>query len=134
MKTFFYGHSYTGNQLGCAAALANLCIFHEENVLEKLQPKIKRLAELLSALKKSPHVRETRQCGFIAGIELAREDGAPFDWRDQTGARVCIAARKHGLLTRPIGDVIALMPPFCITDAQLEKSVRAIEAAIGETL
>ena len=133
-KTFFYGHSYTGNPLGCAAALASLRIFRQENVLENLQPKIARLASLMLDLKKSPHVREVRQSGFIAGIELARADGEPFDWRDQTGARVCLAARHHGLLTRPIRDTIVLMPPLCITDGQLDHAVRAIGQAIGETL
>ncbi len=133
-KTFFYGHSYTGNQLGCAAALASLRIFREENVLESLQPKIAHLAELLAGLKKISRVRETRQSGFIAGIELARADGSSFEAVEQAGARVCIAARKHGLLTRPIRDVIVLMPPLCITGEQLEQSVRAIERAITESL
>jgi adenosylmethionine---8-amino-7-oxononanoate aminotransferase len=77
-------------------------------------------------------VSEVRQCGFMAGIELMREDRTPLDWKLQTGARVCLAARRHGLLTRPIRDVIILMPPYCITDAQLRAAVAAIEKAIYE--
>jgi len=134
MKTLFYGHSYTGNQLGCAAALANLAIFREENTLANLQPKIARLTALLDVLKAHPNVREVRQCGFIAGIEVAQADGAPFDWRAQTGARICQAARAHGLLTRPIRDTIVLLPPYCITEAQLEQSVVAIRLAMDEVL
>jgi adenosylmethionine-8-amino-7-oxononanoate aminotransferase len=131
-KTFYYGHSYTGNQLGCSAALASLRIFREESVLETLQPKIRLLSELLTPLAKMRCVREVRQCGFMAGIELMREDRSPLDWNLQTGARVCLAARRHGLLTRPIRDVIILIPPYCITDAQLRHAVSALEAAIRE--
>jgi adenosylmethionine-8-amino-7-oxononanoate aminotransferase len=131
-KTFYYGHSYTGNQLGCSAALASLRIFREESVLETLQPKIRLLSELLTPLAKMRCVREVRQCGFMAGIELMREDHTPLDWKLQTGARVCLAAHRHGLLTRPIRDVIILIPPYCITDAQLRHAVSALEAAIRE--
>lgn len=132
MKTFFYGHSYCAHPPGCAAALASLAIFREDCVLEKLQPKIARLTNLLQELKKSPFVREVRQCGFIAGIDIADANGEPFDWRAQTGARVCLAARKHGLLTRPILDTIVLMPPLCATESQLEKAADALAMAIHE--
>jgi adenosylmethionine---8-amino-7-oxononanoate aminotransferase len=131
-KTFYYGHSYTGNQLACAAALANLRIFRDENVLANLQPKIRALSDLLGPVAALPHVGEVRQCGFVAGIELMRDKREPFDWREQTGARVCLAARKHGLLTRPIRDAIVLMPPFCISESQLRQAARAVEQAIGE--
>ena len=122
-RTLFYGHSYTGNQLGCAAALANLAIFREDRVLEHLAGKIARLTALLVPLKSHPSVSDIRQCGFIAGIDV----------RGATGAAVCVAARHHGLLTRPIRDTIVLMPPYCITDAQLAQCVRAIEQALYET-
>lgn len=131
-KTFYYGHSYCGNQVACAAALANLAIFREENVLANLQPKIRRMTELLSPLAGLPHVAEVRQCGFIAGIELMRDGTTPFDWKLQTGARVCLAARRHGLLTRPVRDVVVLIPPYCISDAQLAQAVEAIRKAIRE--
>jgi adenosylmethionine-8-amino-7-oxononanoate aminotransferase len=134
MKTLFYGHSYTGNQLGCAVALANLALFREENTLASLQPKIARMTALLAELKAHPNVREIRQCGFIAGIEIAQADGTPFDWRAQMGARICHAARAHGLLTRPIRDTIALMPPYCVSDAQLAHAIAALRSAIGEVV
>ena len=78
-ETFYYGHSFCGHQLGCAAALASLRVFQEEDVLAALQPKIARLAERLERLRANPHVREVRQCGFIAGIELGGRGGVPLD-------------------------------------------------------
>ena len=131
-RTLYYGHSYTANQLGCAAALANLAIFREEQVLARLRGQITHFTTLLDGLRVLPHVGEVRQCGFIAGIELRQENGEPFPAEHLTGARVCLAARKHGLLTRPIRDVVVLMPPYCITDAQLAQAVEAVALAIGE--
>jgi adenosylmethionine-8-amino-7-oxononanoate aminotransferase len=131
MKTLFYGHSYTGNQLTCAVARENLAIFRDEQTLTHLEPKIARLGELLAGLKAaSPHVLDTRQSGFIAGIEVAETNGQPFDWRAQTGSRICHEARSHGLLTRPIRDTIALIPPYCVSDTQLAQCVEAIARAI----
>ncbi len=131
-RTLYYGHSYTANQLGCAAALANLAIFREEQVLMKLRGQIGHFSELLAELQVLPHVSEVRQCGFIAGIELRQENGEPFPVEHLTGACVCLAARKHGLLTRPIRDVVVLMPPYCITDAQLDQVVNAVRMALSE--
>ena len=133
LKTFFYGHSYCGNPLGCAAALASLQIFEEERTLQMLQPKIALLGELLADLKEDPHIADIRQCGFIAGIELQRTPGEPFLWQEQTGQRVCLAARKHGLLTRPILDTIVLMPPLCTTAEELRRAVGALRKALAET-
>jgi adenosylmethionine-8-amino-7-oxononanoate aminotransferase len=132
MKTLFYGHSYCGNPLGCAAALASLEVFEEERTLERLQPKIAHLAELLKDLSAGPNVSAVRQCGFIAGIDVAKSDGTPFPWQDQTGAKICMAARRHGLLTRPIRDTLVLMPPLCFTGPELERSVAALRAGIRE--
>ena len=132
LKTFFYGHSYCGNALGCAAALANLEIFEEENVLESLKGKITFLQQLLAGLHEFPNVAEIRQCGMIAGIEVRRSSGERFLWQEQTGARVCIAARNYGLLTRPILDTIVLIPPLCTTRAQLERATEAIQRAIHD--
>jgi adenosylmethionine-8-amino-7-oxononanoate aminotransferase len=131
-KTFYYGHSYTGNPLACAAALANLDIFREESVLEKLQPKIILMQRLLSELRSIPYIADIRQCGFIAGIEVRQSFEIPYSWQAQTGARICTAARAHGLLTRPIGDTIVLMPPLCITEEQLVRAVNALRKAILE--
>jgi adenosylmethionine-8-amino-7-oxononanoate aminotransferase len=127
-RTLFYGHSYTGNALGCAAAKASLEIFERENVLASLKAKIEVLREELNGLREVPGVADVRQCGFIAGIELSRGDAPP----GQLGAAVCLAARRHGLLTRPIRDVVVLMPPFCITLPQLRQAVHAIKTAVLE--
>ncbi len=131
-RALYYGHSYTANQLGCAAALASLAIFREENVLAALGEKIARLTALLAPLAQQPNVAEIRQCGFIAGIELQQADGMPFPTEKRIGTQVCLAAREHGLLTRPIRDTIVLMPPYCITDDQLGQSVAAIAQAVEE--
>ena len=122
-KALAYGHSYTGNALGCAAAKASLEVFETERVLEALQPKIQHLADGLAGLRQLPGVVEVRQCGFIAGIEL--DEGEPG-----FAAEVCIEARQHGLLTRPIRNVVVLMPPLCITIDQLTQAVRALPASI----
>jgi adenosylmethionine---8-amino-7-oxononanoate aminotransferase len=132
LRTFFYGHSYCGNSLGCAAALANLAIFEEERVLEKLQPKIEHLAERLRSIEDLPNVREVRRFGFIAGIEVAQKGGDQFDWRDQIGSRICLAARRHGLLTRAIRDVIVLMLPLCVTAQEIDLAIEAIGNGVEE--
>lgn len=131
LKTFFYGHSYTGNALGCAAALASLDVFREENVLENLQSKIAHMTGLLEELKSDPFVFEIRQCGFMAGIEVRNRDGEAFPWQDRTGGRICEEARNHGLLTRPVLDTIVLMPPLCTSTGQLAGAVDAIRRAIA---
>src|SRR5436309_8413164 len=122
-KALAYGHSYTGSALGCAAAKASLEVFENERVLEALQPKIRYLSSALASLKGLPGINEVRQCGFIVGIETARAEMA---------AAVCIQARRYGLLTRPIRNVVVLMPPLCITMAQLSKAVEALRASITE--
>ncbi len=125
-ETFYYGHSYSGNPLGCAAALASLRVFEEEDTLAGLGPKIDHLAAALDGLAaRQPRVAEIRQCGMIAGIELSGGDGS-------LGARVCTAARAHGLLTRPVLDTLVFMPPLSITAAQIDEGLAALEAAIGE--
>ncbi|MCE9611691.1 MAG: adenosylmethionine--8-amino-7-oxononanoate transaminase [Chthoniobacter sp.] len=131
-RTLYYGHSYTANPLGCAAALASLAIFREENVFARLRDQIAHFTTLLHGLRALPHVADIRQCGFIAGIELRQENGEPFPPAARTGARVCLAARPHGLLTRPILDTLVLLPPYCITPDQLTRAVEAVRLAIGE--
>ena len=133
-RTFYYGHSYSGNPMGCAAAVANLDVFRNEGVLDSLQPKITRLADLLQGLSSISHVHETRQCGFIAGIEIRQPDGTPFPWHQRTGAAICTAARRHGLLTRPVLDTLVFMPPLCTSMEELEGGIAAISAAIEDTL
>lgn len=131
-RTFYYGHSYTGHQLGCAAALASLEVFREEKTLERLQGKVALMRELLAPLAVQRHVAEVRQCGFIAGIELKREGREPFPPAERVGAKVCVAARRHGLLTRPVRDVVTLLPPYCTSAEQLGQAVSAISRAIAE--
>ncbi|MBX7208327.1 MAG: adenosylmethionine--8-amino-7-oxononanoate transaminase [Verrucomicrobiaceae bacterium] len=125
-NTFYYGHSYCGSQLGCAAALASLRVFREDHVIEKLAPKITRLAGLLAEIGKLPHVIETRQCGLIAAIDIDDATGL------KTGARICLAARMHGLLTRPILNTLVLMPPLCVTTDELAAMTTALRKAITE--
>ncbi len=126
-KTLFYGHSYTGNALACAAARASLKIYETDNVIKSLQGKIALLTTNLESIRSLKVVKEIRQCGFIVGIEV--DDGSSDN---RLGARICFAARKYGLLTRPIRNVIVLMPPFCITPEQLDKAIGAIERAIRD--
>ena len=126
-KALAYGHSYTGNALGCAAAKASLEVFQNERTLEALQPKIEQLRSDLDQIEALPSVAEVRQCGFIAGIELKEVPS-----RENLAAEVCLAARQHGLLTRAIRNVIVLMPPLCITGTQLAQAVAAIRLSISE--
>jgi adenosylmethionine---8-amino-7-oxononanoate aminotransferase len=127
-RTFFHGHTYTGNPLACAAALATLDVFREERTLERLAPKIELLARLLAPLATHPAVREVRRCGFMVGIEL---DRFPLELR--MGHRVTLEARRRGAIIRPLGDVVVLMPPLAISEADLRRLVAitadAIEAA-----
>ena len=130
-RTFFYGHSYSGHPLGCAAALASLSIFRDEDVLGRLGPRITALSRGLEHLcqKHSRHVRAVRQCGFVAGLEVGAEVRAsevPPRW----GNAVCTAARSFGLLTRPIGNTVVLMPPLCTTDVELESALSALDQAL----
>ena len=124
--TFYYGHSYSGNPLGCAAALASLNIFEEDKVLKKLESKIECLRTGLSELKyKNPLISEVRQIGLISGIEISSELGI-------IGTDVCHLARNYGLLTRSIENVIVFMPPLIIDENQIYESLNAIESAINE--
>ena len=133
-RTLYYGHSYTGNQLGCAAALASLEVFREERVLEQLPDKVAVFEKLLGDLKQHPHVGEVRQCGMMAGVEIVRSKEPREDYAacELMGSKVCLAARKHGLLTRPIVNTIVLMPPLCITPEEMEMMVTAVKQGIGE--
>jgi adenosylmethionine-8-amino-7-oxononanoate aminotransferase len=125
LRTFFHGHTYTGNPLACAAALATLDVFEEERTLERLVPKIELLGELLEPLAAHPAVREVRRCGFMTGIELA---GYPLALR--MGHRVTLEARRRGAIVRPLGDVVVLMPPLSISPEELRRLVSITADAI----
>lgn len=132
MKTFFHGHSYTGNPLACAAALASLDIFERDQVIEGLQPKIARVRERLEQFQALRSVGEIRQCGLMVGIELVqdRSTNTPFPWEAATGARVCRRARTLGLITRPLGDVVIFLPPLSSTLAELDAMLDILKDAI----
>jgi adenosylmethionine-8-amino-7-oxononanoate transaminase/dethiobiotin synthase len=119
-KTFFHGHTYTANPLACTAALANLEVFEKDRVLEKLAPKIKYMAQKLQMFYNLGSVGDVRQKGFMVGIELFK-NGQPYPWEEKIGVRVCQEARKHGVILRPLGNVIVLMPPLSISKDELTK-------------
>jgi adenosylmethionine-8-amino-7-oxononanoate aminotransferase len=131
-KTFFHGHTYAGNALGAAVALATLDVFEEEQTLEQLPAKIARLAEHLKRIAQLPYVGDVRQCGLIAGIELVRDRATqePYPWDERRGHRVCEAARERGVLLRPLGNVVVIMPPLAITLEELDQVCRAVEEGI----
>jgi adenosylmethionine-8-amino-7-oxononanoate aminotransferase len=128
LKTFFHGHSYTGNALGCAAALANLKIFEAEGTLAKNAVLGEKLDQLAAKFWDHPNVGDVRREGLICGIEIVADFASrrSFPFTERVGHRICEAARKHGLLTRPVGDVLVLMPPYCVTDEQLARMVNAL--------
>jgi adenosylmethionine---8-amino-7-oxononanoate aminotransferase len=125
-RTFFHGHTYTGNPLACAAALACLDVFREERTLERLGLKIELLRALLESVAALPTVREVRRCGFMVGIELEEQ---PVEMR--MGHGVTLEARRRGAIIRPLGDVVVLMPPLAISDADLRRLVEITAEAIA---
>lgn len=127
-KTFFHGHTYTGNPLACAAALANLEVFKKEKTLAKLAPKIKFLAAHLKMFYNLPSVCDVRQCGFMAGIELKGE------WEARWGAKVCQEVRKYGVILRPLGNVLVILPPLSISQEELEYVLMATFRAIEKVI
>ena len=124
-RTFFHGHTYTGNPLACAAAIANLDAFETEGTLLKLQPKIRLLGELLAEVDRMPEVAEVRCRGFMAGIDLGDNDPAL-----RLGHRVTLEARERGAIVRPLGDTVVLMPPLAISKAELRRLVAITREAI----
>jgi len=127
-RTFFHGHTFTGNPLACAAALATLEVFEHEHTLELLQPKIELLARALAhRVSGLPGVVEVRQRGFMVGIELAAP-GPSY----RLGHQVTLAARRRGAIIRPLGDVVVLMPPLAISEADLCRLVAITASAIAE--
>jgi adenosylmethionine-8-amino-7-oxononanoate aminotransferase len=128
LKTFFHGHTYTGNPLACAAALATLDVFEQERTLDALAPKIELLGDLLEELVAPlPAVAEIRRRGFMVGIELG---GFPASAR--MGHQVTLAARRRGAVIRPLGDVVVLMPPLAIGADQLRHLVAATAASVAD--
>lgn len=131
-KTFFHGHTYGGNPLGAAVALATLDVFEEEQTLANMQPKVQRLAEHLSSIAEHPHVGNVRQRGLMAGIELVKDRTSkePYPWSEQRGIRACRHALEHGVWLRPLGNVVVILPPLAISQDELDRICRAAEAGI----
>lgn len=135
-RQFFHGHTYGGNPLGAAAALASLDVFDSERVLQRLPEKIDRLTAHLRRIAGHEHVGGVRQRGLIAGVELVadRATRTPFDWRERRGWAVCQHARQTGVLLRPLGDVIVVMPPLAISLDEIDRIAAAVERGIDMTL
>jgi adenosylmethionine-8-amino-7-oxononanoate aminotransferase len=134
-RAFFHGHTYTGNALACAVALTSLHLFSEEHTLERLQPKIARLRERLAGeIAALPHVGDVRQQGFMVGIELVadRSTRSPYPPAMRIGQRVVAAARARGVVIRPLGNVVVLMPPLAIAPADLDLLLDVTRDAIRE--
>jgi len=133
-KTFFHGHSYTGNQLGSASALASLQLLEEPASIAARRQLQKALCDNLGSLWKHPNVGDIRQVGLVVGVELVRDwrTREPFDLRERIGIRVCEAMARRGVLTRPIGNVVPLIPPYCTTESQARKMVEALSLSIEE--
>jgi adenosylmethionine-8-amino-7-oxononanoate aminotransferase len=131
-KTFFHGHSYTGNPLGCAAAIANLGIFEKEAVLKKLKPKISFFKKQMAPWKRWKHVGEIRQTGMMIGIELVldKKEKTPYPLTWRIGKKVCDEAKRNGVLLRPLGNIIVLMPPLSITQSEIKKLTEVVGVAI----
>ncbi|NLE39571.1 MAG: adenosylmethionine--8-amino-7-oxononanoate transaminase [Pirellulaceae bacterium] len=134
-KTFFHGHTYGGNPLGAAVALATLDVLEEERTLEHLGPKIARLGEHLAWIAELPEVGDARQCGMIGAIELVRDKATkePFPWEWKRGIRVCEHALRHGVWIRPLGNVLVVMPPLAVSIDELDRIVAAVEEGIRAT-
>jgi len=135
-KTFFHGHSYTGNPLACAAALANLGIFEKEKTLSKIQSKIRRLSLALRSLDQLDHVGDIRQCGMMVGIELVKDKMSrePYPLTEKKGTLVAMEARNRGMLIRPLGNVVVLMPPLSTPHSVLARMVQILRSSIRKVI
>jgi adenosylmethionine-8-amino-7-oxononanoate aminotransferase len=133
LKAFLHSHSYSGNPLACAAALATLELFRTEDVLERNRTLARHLGHrACERLGDLPHVAEVRQCGMIVAAEIARDGDrrTPFDWRERRGLRVYRHALEHEMLLRPLGNVVYFMPPYVITPDEIERMVEVARAGI----
>ena len=133
-KTFYHGHSYTGNNLACAAGLASLRIFKEDDVIAGLPPKMEMIRQHFNRINEMEYVGEARQCGMLGGIELMRDKAnrIPFDPGLLMAGGICQNARKYGLIIRNIGDVIVFMPPLCSTPAEIDEMLSRLTKSMEE--
>jgi len=132
-KTFYHGHTYTGNPLACAAALASLELLERNRLVAAVEEKSTALTGMLDDLRGMPHVGEVRHKGFMVGIELVEDKATrrPFDPRRRVGTEICAKVRSHGVIIRPLGDVIVLMPPLAMGIEDLTKIVEAVRIEIA---
>jgi adenosylmethionine-8-amino-7-oxononanoate aminotransferase len=132
LKTFFHGHSYTGNPLACAAAIANLDLFEKEDTIKQLKPKIELLEKRLSEITDLSIVGDVRNKGFMVGIELVKNKKTkePFKIEEKMAWKVCYKAREYGIIIRPLGNVVVLMPPLCISLENLDSFIDGIKRSI----
>jgi adenosylmethionine-8-amino-7-oxononanoate aminotransferase len=133
-RTFYHGHTYTGNPLACAAALASLELFEKNKLIDHVRTTSVALAQMLDGLRNLPHVGDIRQFGFMVGIELVADKTTkqPFDPKRRVGAAICQACRQHGVILRPLGDVVVLMPPLAMGVEDLRKIVEAVKIEVAE--
>jgi len=133
-RAFFHGHTYTGNPLACAAALANLELFEREHTLERIRPVIAILAAKLEEIAALAHVGDIRRRGLMVGIELVldRRTKQEYPYGQRVGHRVCMAVRKRGILLRPLGNVVVIMPPLSLTSSEAEWLGNAVRDSIQE--
>ena len=131
-KTFFHGHTYTANPLACAVAVANLRLYKKEKLIARLQPRIRQLRQGLAKIAQHPHVKEVRQVGLMAGIELVADKatGQSYKAAQRMGLRVCDAALERGIWLRPLGDTLVLMPPLSITEKEMDFLILGVRAAL----
>lgn len=130
-NTFYYGHSFTAHQGGCAAALASLNVFRDEKVLESLPPKINLINRLAHECRAgNPHIGAIRQAGMVMGIDLVQENGHTYPNGNLMAKNACLAMKKYGLLTRPVLDTVVFMPPLCISEEEIRLSFEAINRGI----
>lgn len=134
-KTFFHGHTYGGNPLAAAVALATLEVLDREKTLESMQPKIVRLGQHLRRIGRHPMVGDVRQCGLIGAVEVVRDQQSkePFPWQEKRGMRLCESIRRRGVWLRPLGNVLVIMPPLSISLAEIDLLAQAVEEALHDT-
>jgi adenosylmethionine-8-amino-7-oxononanoate aminotransferase len=132
LTAFLHSHSYTGNPLACAAALATLEIFATDRVIERNRPKAAYLARRAFELEHHPHVTEVRQCGMIVAVEFAkdRQSREPYPWQERRGQRIYLSSLQQGVLLRPIGNVVYFMPPYVVDESEIDLMVQAAAEGI----
>jgi adenosylmethionine-8-amino-7-oxononanoate aminotransferase len=134
LTAFLHSHSYTGNPLGCAAALATLDIFRDEPVLERNRSLAAYMAQATAPLQDHPHVAEVRQRGMIVAIEMVKNRAVrePYPWQERRGLTVYQYGLQKGVLLRPLGNVVYFMPPYVIAPEEIDRMVQTASEGIDQ--